>query len=492
VSHKRLLSTILAGVLCSFPLASDAHDRDDHDQRNCHNPNHHHPPDPAMIRARQKFFGLENVDERGNLDREKVFISWASNTTYVVSAAGRVLLMDSYINRPELPTTPIDKRRTPILPQDFVDLRPEAIFLGHGHGDHADNAAYVAKWTGATIYASPETCDVMQLDVTRMFNDPNLHNGGAKIIPDGKPVNCVGVVPKDSPPGEYTGTLAKPAGGTTTIRRINQFDPEICILTFKHVHSGTAPVDNSFAHAVFSNLGDPRYGGRVITTPAPAVTYPAMFPAGTPFTPPGNVANRVAGQMDTTTTGFGGTAGSIEMFYHFVVRGPGHDFVFSFVNSAGPVKEGIGGPSPGLISFTQFSSTDPADAPAKALAAEIGKGLFGIMDRLPHPDVLLGSIVSLGAANNQQRDIIMYSQRLKPKVYYPGHLTDVAQAGSAIYHKLSWQETAYNMGWRQSEWPEFRLQIDPNDFLVPQVFNTKDDRWNKSRQDEDVIRSQCR
>jgi hypothetical protein len=28
------------------------------------------------------------------------------------------------------------------------------------------------------------------------------------------------------------------------------------------------------------------------------------------------------------------------------------------------------------------------------------------MDNLPHPDVLLGSIVSLGAANNQQRDII--------------------------------------------------------------------------------------
>jgi glyoxylase-like metal-dependent hydrolase (beta-lactamase superfamily II) len=39
----------------------------------------------------------------------------------------------------------LDKRRTPILPQDFIDVGPEAIFLGHGHGDHADNAAYVAK-----------------------------------------------------------------------------------------------------------------------------------------------------------------------------------------------------------------------------------------------------------------------------------------------------------------------------------------------------------
>lgn len=47
------------------------------------------------------------------------------------------------------------------------------------------------------------------------------------------------------------------------------------------------------------------------------------------------------------------------------------------------------------------------------------------------------------------------------------------------------------MGFPQSEWPEFRLQIDPNDFLVPQVFNPRDDRWEKSRDAEARIRSQC-
>jgi hypothetical protein len=447
-------------------------------------------PDPDLIRARQKFFGVENVDARGNVSKEKVIISWASNTTYVVAANGHLLLMDSYINRPELPTTPLDRRRTPILPQDFVDAGVEAIFLGHGHGDHADNAAYVAKWLGIPIYASPETCDVMQQDVTRMWNDANLVNGGAKIIPDGNPVTCISAVPRNSPPGEYSGTLAAPTGGTTTVRRITEFDPDICILTFKHVHSGTAPVDPTFQHAVFSNLGDPRYDGRTITTPTPAVTYPAMFPAGTPFTPPANVANRVAGQINTTTTGFGGSAGIIEMWYQFVLRGPGHDFTFAFVNSAGPVKEGIGTGSPGLISIQQYQ--DPANnGPAIALAAEIGKGLFRIMDNLPSTDVLLGSIVSLGASNNQQRDIIMYQQHLRPKVYYPGHLTDVSLPGSAIYHKLSWEQTALNMGFAQSDWPEFRLQIDPNDFMVPQVFDPKNDRWNKSRAEEDRIRTAC-
>src|SRR2546422_4425236 len=207
----RFLSAFLPGVLCVLStFAAGAADAD-----------------PALIKARQKFFGIENVDEKGRVAKDKVIFSWATNTSYAASLLGRVVLLDSYINRPELPSAPIDIRRTKILPQDFIDARPEAIFLGHGHGDHADNAAYIAKWTGAPIYASPETCDVMQLDVQRMWNDPNLHNGGVKMIPNGDPVNCIGAVPRNSPPGEYTGTLANPATGTTTVRRITQFDPQV-------------------------------------------------------------------------------------------------------------------------------------------------------------------------------------------------------------------------------------------------------------------------
>jgi len=135
----RFLSAVLPSVLCVLSAFAAA------------------DPDPALIKARQKFFGIENVDENGRIAKDKVIFSWATNTTYVASLLGRVVLLDSYINRPELPSAPIDLRRTKILPQDFIDARPEAIFLGHGHGDHADNAAYVAKWTDATIYASAET-----------------------------------------------------------------------------------------------------------------------------------------------------------------------------------------------------------------------------------------------------------------------------------------------------------------------------------------------
>jgi len=134
---------------------------------------------------------------------------------------------------------------------------------------------------------------------------------------------------------------------------------------------------------------------------------------------------------------------------------------------------------PGLVTLAQYN--DPNFSPSsKALAAAIGAGLYSLMDTLPPTDVLLGSIVSLGAAANQQRDIILVQQHLTPKFYIPGHITDVAQKGSGIYHMLSWRQTALNMGFPQSQWPEFRLLLDPIDFLVPQTWTPGDPRWSNS------------
>jgi len=61
----------------------------------CRRQRHDAEVDPTLIKARQKFFGIENLDGKGRVKKDKVFFSWATNTTYVVSALGRVFLPPS-------------------------------------------------------------------------------------------------------------------------------------------------------------------------------------------------------------------------------------------------------------------------------------------------------------------------------------------------------------------------------------------------------------
>jgi hypothetical protein len=149
-------------------------------QRKGHPP----PPSPATIAARQKIFGITNVDPKtGDVRDDKVIFSWITNASFAASIKGRVVLLDTFVTRLE-----VAPGRTPVVIQDLVDLKPEALFLGHGHFDHADNAAYISGKTGATIYASPETCDNMQLDAVKIFGT-------------GSSVPCVSITSRGSIPG---------------------------------------------------------------------------------------------------------------------------------------------------------------------------------------------------------------------------------------------------------------------------------------------------
>src|SRR3984885_3823778 len=106
----------------------------------------------ATVAARQKIFGLDNVDPKsGEVRDDRVIFSWLTNATFAAAVKGHVLMLDTFVTRLEV--TP---GRTPFTIQDLVDLQPEALLLGHGHFDHADNAAYIAQQTGAVIYAPPE------------------------------------------------------------------------------------------------------------------------------------------------------------------------------------------------------------------------------------------------------------------------------------------------------------------------------------------------
>jgi hypothetical protein len=410
--------------------------------------------DPRVVAARQRFFGAENVNpQTAGVEKDQVIFSWVTNSTLAVSLRGRVVLLDSYINRLEIAPAAgaPDLRRSPIAVQELIDLRPEAIFLGHGHGDHADNAAYIAKWLNIPIYASPETCDVMQADVQRMFNDPNTANGGAKIIPDAKPVTCNAVVSRGSVPG-------------TEIHHLDQLEPLACIIAFKHIHSGTVPTDKDLPFVPVNNISDPREPDLYPALPCVTPTS-SCSGNGTPVTPK-------PGQVNLTTTGFGtipgSPGGSISIYYEFVLR---DDRNFSFVwhNTTGPLKEGTGS-DPGLPS--------PA----------VGAHLFSIMESLPQADIEFGSVVSAGWATNALRDVVMYQQHIKPKIYVPLHQTNVAALSSSLEFKKSYLLTlqAHNATVR----PELRWLVDPDDFLRPMVYDPKDKRWTTPGR-EDRIEQFC-
>src|SRR5262249_889083 len=182
----------------------------------------------SLIRARQHFFGPENVDSRtGQVRRNRVIISWFSNTSFAVSLRVRVFLLDAYIHRRE-----DGPGRTPTTLQQLIDLQPQAIFMGHFHGDHAQLAGYLAAVTGATLVATPEHCDQALEDARNILG------------PDAS-VHCLEAVSRDSLPG-------------AEVNRLSLLNPEACVTVFKHVHSATVPPDPKLPPNPVEPIPDPR------------------------------------------------------------------------------------------------------------------------------------------------------------------------------------------------------------------------------------------
>jgi hypothetical protein len=434
-----LLSSVLSFALHSAPVSAQVNEASSASRTNV-----------AQIAARKRFFGAENVDlSTGKVRADRVIFSWVTNATLAVSIEGRIILLDTYINRLEVAPPPDkpDLRRSPINVQDLVDLHPEAIFLGHGHGDHADNAAYISKWLDIPIYATAETCDVMQVDLERMYRDADVANNGVKLVPDSKKVKCVPVISRGSQPGAETSIL-------------DQLAPIAKVVVFKHIHSGPVPTDPNFPFVPVINSSDPRetqiYPPGKCFTPTIAKNLEGCSGNGVPVEP-------TAGQENLTTTGFGTIPGSpggpISLFYQFVLCDDAH-FTFEWHDTTGPLKEGVGS-DPGLPS------------------AQIGAHLFDMMEKLTPTDIEFGSIVSAGYSTNGVRDPVMYQQHIKPLIYVPLHMTNVAAISSSLEFKKTYFETLDAM--KATYRPEVRWLVDPNDYLRAMSYDPNSARWNNPR-----------
>jgi hypothetical protein len=344
----------------------------------------------ARVAARSHFFGFENVNQKtGEVDRDKVIISWFSVQSYAVAARGRVFLLDSYIYR--VSDTPA---YVPTTVPELVDLDPEAIFIGHGHGDHADNAAYIAVRTGAQIFGAAEHCDAMRGDAVRIF--------GA-----GTTVQCTSLATAGSAPG-------------AEIRDINVLRPDLCITSFKHLHSGPAPLDPDFPPNPINPVRDPRVNELYPPQPPPA--------------------------LDTRT--MAGAGGPVSILYQFTVAGSTFSFVWHDTN--GPIKE-------------------------------FQPQIIDLLQDLPKADVQLGSLVSIGETVNGVRDIAMYIQLVKPKIFYGGH-SDNFNIGASPYYHQALKRQFEIFGIPEEQRPEIRGFHDPYDYLRPGLatFEWQDKVWRET------------
>jgi hypothetical protein len=399
--------------------------------------------DAALIAARQKIFGLENVNEKtGRVRDDRVVFSWLTNATFAAAMKGHVVLLDSFVTRLE-----VMPGRTPIVIQDLVDLRPEAIFLGHGHFDHADNAAYIAQQTGAIIYASPETCDNMHVDATNNFTR------GFTLVPT---LTCKPLTDRGSIPGKQ-------------VVAINDFEPAISISAFKHLHSTNTGVTDPDAVPIAATSG-----GVCVPTATKGNTFPCnlqdprdplLFPAGTPLSSLMNIATSRAG-----------AGGPISLFYVFTVNA-GDKFRFVWHNTTGDITDSCALPNNNPANGLPFEPGQDATGCFPGVTVKgktVGANLASLMDGLGPVDAELGSVVSLGYSQNGERDIVTYIEHVRPRFFVPNHVTAVAVEGSSLEWKVGFFDALRAANVPQDTWPETLWLVDPNDYLRPMAFELKD------------------
>ena len=379
-----------------------------------------HGAAPAdLVKARQLIFGVENVDARtGAVDRDKVIFSWLTNATLAASIKGHVVLLDTFVHRAE-----IVPGRTPFVVEDLVSLRPEAAFIGHGHGDHADNAAWLGAKLGIPLFASEETCTELRADAVRFVTT------GALTSPT---IDCRNVTSAGSHPG-------------AELVKIDVLEPVASITAFRHLHSGTSYPQSSepvpFPITPVKNIADTRDAD--------------MYPPG------------IAHSFRTS----GPVGGPISIYYHFVVRGD-HNFTFVWHNTTGDLHHGC------TIDHRPPACWDDM-FPLEHISANVKARIAA----LPETDVEFGSFVSLGYAVNGMRDPIENSATLKPKVYVPIHQTNAALPTSSLYFKVAYLKQLEQMipALTPAQRPEPRWMVDPDDYLKPMVYDPKDARWSKGR-----------
>jgi hypothetical protein len=168
------------------------------------------------IAARQHYLGEDNVNPRtGAVAKRKFVLSWFGVSSLAMAINGHVVLLDGYINTAQTN----DMSYVGTSYGELADLHPEALFIGHAHGDHAQGVSFIAeKNPGLRIYGTPEQCDQVRADaVTNGYKTP---------------IRCLGVVSPGSPAGTQLNNVPALKG--------------VCAQVVKHLHSNPHPPDPDY------------------------------------------------------------------------------------------------------------------------------------------------------------------------------------------------------------------------------------------------------
>ena len=181
------------------------------------------------IDARQHFFGSENVAADGSVRSDRVILSWFSVGSVAAAIDGHVVLLDAYIHKEEdLPNY------VPTTTEELVALTPEAIFIGHGHFDHAAAGGEIIARTGAFLVGTPEHCD-------------QAKEQAATYAGQAVDVRCVDAVTRGSEPG-------------AEVNELRPFGDRIEVTALKHIHSAAEAPDGENHETTLGSgaLPDPR------------------------------------------------------------------------------------------------------------------------------------------------------------------------------------------------------------------------------------------
>ncbi|MBI2383971.1 MAG: MBL fold metallo-hydrolase [Gammaproteobacteria bacterium] len=143
-------------------------------------------------------------------DPAQVKLWWFGVASFVASMGGHLFLLDAW------EIVGIHANYAPMTREDLAAIKPDAIFIGHGHFDHAADMGYVAGRSGAAVVGGEATCALAREQAARDGNEGRF-------------------------PCLVLGDTAVPAPGT--VQRLKVWEDMADVSALRHIHSSADPAD---------------------------------------------------------------------------------------------------------------------------------------------------------------------------------------------------------------------------------------------------------